>query len=429
MKADLYKTAQRYLPSGVNSPVRAFKAVGGNPIFIQKGKGSSIWDEDGNRYVDFCTSWGALLFGHAPQGLVKALKRKVSRGTSFGTATYGEVECARQIRQFFPSMEKLRLVNSGTEAVMSAVRLARGFTGRNKILKIDGGYHGHVDSLLVKAGSGGATFGLPDSAGIPKDLAKHTLTIAFNDIAAVEKVFKRAGKSIAAFILEPVPANMGVVTPRAGYLQKVRAITQRYGALLILDEVITGFRVSRGGAQAFYDVKPDLTCLGKILGGGMPLAAFGGRAEIMNELAPNGKVYQAGTLSGNPLAVSAANWVLGELAKGRARGPQSILGALNRKAGDFFLRLQKMAVEEEIPLQLNSLGSMFTIFFTADQVTDYKSAKTSDTRLFGRFFRECLKRGVYLSPSQFEGNFISTAHSERDLDRVLSVFKKAFSKL
>lgn len=417
--SQLYARAQRIIPAGVNSPVRAFKAVGGEPVFARKGKGAYVWDEAGRKYLDFCGSWGALLFGHAPQALVREISKAAADGLSFGMATRKEVELAEQIQKFYPSMEKMRLTSSGTEACMSAVRLVRGFTGRNKILKLDGGYHGHVDSLLVRAGSGGATFGIPNSAGIPKELARETLSVPFNDTHALEKVFKKHGRKIAAFILEPVPANMGVVLPRTEYLKTAREITKKYGALLIFDEVITGFRVSAGGAQEFFGVQPDLTVLGKILGGGMPLAAFGGRREIMGRLAPLGPVYQAGTLSGNPVAVSAALWTLKQFSD------STKMKASAKRAQDFCRRLHLEILRKNFPMQMNSLGSMFTLFFTREPVYDDSSAKKSDTKRYARFFQACLKKGIYLAPSQFEANFISTAHTDSDLEKALSVLRKS----
>ena len=429
-KESLYQTAQKFLPGGVNSPVRAFRGVGGEPVFMRQGKGPFIWDEAGKKYADFCCSWGALLFGHAPTGLVAAVHAAAKKGTSFGTATRKEVELAQRIQQFFPSMQKMRLVSSGTEAVMSAIRLARGFTGRKKILKIEGGYHGHADSLLVKAGSGGATFGVPDSAGVPEELAQHTLTIPFNDLKALREIFQKQGSQIAAFILEPVPANMGVIPPQPGYLEEARKLTQKFDALFILDEVITGFRISAGGAQKFYKVRPDLTCLGKILGGGLPLAAFGGRREIMDKLSPEGPVYQAGTLSGNPVAVAAALWVLEQFSPLPSSPPNGgrnkeggALISLNKKAADFYLALKK-EISKKSGLQLNAAASMFTLFFADQPVTDYASAKKSDTKRFARFFHHCLAEGVYLAPSQFEANFISTVHGPAQLDKFLRIFKR-----
>ncbi|OGW72549.1 MAG: glutamate-1-semialdehyde-2,1-aminomutase [Omnitrophica bacterium GWA2_52_12] len=415
----LFKRAQKHIPSGVNSPVRAFRAVGGEPFFIKRGKGPFVWDENGRRYLDFCASWGPLIFGHAPEGLLKRLARDMKKGTSFGAPTAGEVELAGRIHTFFPAIEKCRLVSSGTEAVMSAIRLARGFTGRKKIIKIDGGYHGHVDSMLVKAGSGGATFGTPDSAGVPEELAALTLTIPFNDFEALDKVLRREKKSIAAFILEPVPANMGVVPPAADYLKRVSHWCDDHGVLLIFDEVITGFRLAKGGAQEVYGIRPDLTCLGKIIGGGLPLAVFGGRADIMDKLAPEGPVYQAGTLSGNPLAVSAALWVLDELEK------NNFHKNLNAKAQKFFDGIHRMIADYALPAVLNTAGSMFTLFFTPDPVTDYASAKKADARRYARFFHHCAGQGLYFAPSQFEANFISAAHTEPLLNRALEVIDEA----
>ncbi|OGW79929.1 MAG: glutamate-1-semialdehyde-2,1-aminomutase [Omnitrophica bacterium GWA2_52_8] len=423
----LFAEAQKYIPSGVNSPVRAFKAVGGEPVFIKRGKGPYIWDEKGRRYLDFCASWGPLLFGHAPDGLLRTLTRELKNGTSFGAATSKEIKLAKKICSLVPSVEKVRLVSSGTEAVMSAVRLARGFTGKKKILKIDGGYHGHVDSLLIKAGSGGATFGIPDSAGIPEELAKLTLSIPFNDAAALEQIFEREGWDIAAFILEPVPANMGVIPPLPGYLEKARTLTKQHNALLIFDEVITGFRLAPGGAQQYFGVTPDLTCLGKILGGGLPLAAFGGRKGIMDVLAPNGPVYQAGTLSGNPLAVAAALWMLDEVEKA-AQPVKGLTGydKLNLNAEIFYAALEKVVRKKGAHITLNRIQSMFTLFFSGNPVVDYASAKTSVTKHFARFFNDCLKHGLYIAPSQFEANFVSTVHSSSELAAAAAKMSKSF---
>lgn len=421
--ARLYQAARQVIPSGVNSPVRAFGGVGGTPVFMKRGKGAYVWDEQGRKYLDYCCSWGPLLLGHAPAGLVQVLRRAAANGTSFGTATAGEVELARMICDFVPSVEKVRLVSSGTEAVMSAVRLARGVTGRELIVKIDGGYHGHVDSLLIQAGSGGATFGIPDSAGIPAGLARLTVSIPFNDIKALERVFHRQGKKIAAMILEPVPANMGVVTPVGEYLHRVRELTRKNGALLIFDEVMTGFRVSRGGVQEYFGVTPDLTTMGKVVGGGLPLAAFGGRRQIMDHLAPGGTVYQAGTLSGNPLAVAGALWMLSRLKN------RSLYEQLNRKAAAFYEKFREMLRLDGHPCYLNVIGSMFTLFFSEEPVTDYASAKRSDTKRFARFFHGCLKEGLYLAPSQFEANFIGTVHSQKDLEKTLRIFRRVLAKV
>jgi len=417
--AALFHEAEQVIPSGVNSPVRAFKSVGGSPVFMAKGKGPWLWDENGTRYLDFCASWGPMLFGHAPAALITRVARELRNGTSFGTATAKEVELAFKIRHLYPSMEKLRLVSSGTEAVMSAVRLARGATGRKKIIKIDGGYHGHVDSLLVKAGSGLATFGTADSAGVPEELAALTISIPFNDVTALSEAMQHDGGQVAAVILEPVPANMGVVLPEKNYLARIEELVHAHKALLIFDEVITGFRLSAGGLQQVFGMKPDLTCLGKILGGGFPLAAFGGRKDLMDHLAPKGPVYQAGTLSGNPAAVTAALWMLEQMEK---KQPHA---ALNKRAGVFFKKLQRQITQRGLPVQLNATGSMFTLFFTSTPVTDYRSAKTSDTQRYARFFHSCLEQGLYLAPSQFEANFISTTHTAAHLEKALEIFLTA----
>ncbi len=419
----LYKEAQKHIPSGVNSPVRAFRAVGGSPVFVERGKGAFIEDAEGKRYLDFCLSWGPLILGHAPAGLIRTLIKEIKKGTSFGASTVKEVKLAQLIKKAFPSIKKVRLVSSGTEAVMSAIRLARGVTGRKKILKIEGGYHGHADSLLVKAGSGGATFGRPDSLGVPEELAKLTITLPFNDRDALTKVFHKEGKNIAAFILEPVPANMGVVLPELGYLELARKLTRQSGTVLIFDEVITGFRIAYGGAQEKFGVEADLTCLGKILGGGLPMAAFGGKKEIMDELAPAGGVYQAGTLSGNPLATSAGMWMLETLAR------KTFYSHLDQHSQKFYQELKTLIRRYYWPVQLNTLGSMFTLFFTQNPVTDYHSAKTSDTVRFRRFFHGVLKKGIYLAPSQYEANFISGAHSDQDLHRTVKIFESVLRRI
>lgn len=418
----LFREAKKYIPSGVNSPVRAFRAVGGTPVFVRKGKGAFLYDADGQRYLDFCLSWGPLIFGHSPKGLVDTLRKTVRSGTSFGAPTRNEVEVAKLIKRAFPSVEKVRLVSSGTEAVMSAIRLARGVTGRKKILKIDGGYHGHVDSLLIQAGSGGATFGRPDSLGVPEEWARLTISVPFNDTGALEKIFRREGKNLAALILEPVPANMGVVPPRPGYLEMARRLTRKYGVLLLFDEVITGFRLALGGAQERFGIRADLTCLGKVLGGGLPLAAFGGKSKIMDALAPEGKVYQAGTLSGNPLATSAALWTLKRL-KG------SVYEALKKKSEEFYEELRDRIQFFRWPVRLNAVGSMFTLFFTSEPVTDLRSAKRSDVRRFARFFHGMLREGIYLAPSQFEANFISLAHTARDLGRAARILERVLRRI
>ena len=419
----LFKEARKHIPSGVNSPVRAFRAVGGTPAFIEKGKGPFIYDTEGKRYLDFCFSWGPLIFGHAPARLVQTLQKEIRKGTSFGAPTAKEIEVARLIKKAFPSIEKVRLVSSGTEAVMSAIRLARGVTGRKQILKIEGGYHGHVDSLLVRAGSGGATFSLPDSKGIPEELARLTQTIPFNDSEALKETFRREGKNLAAFILEPVPANMGVVPPKPGYLEFARRLTEKSGTVLIFDEVITGFRAAFGGVQEKFRIQADLTGLGKILGGGLPMAAFGGKKELMDELAPAGRVYQAGTLSGNPLATSAAIWTLKSLSS------KSVYTSLEKKSAEFFAGLRENIRRNRWPLQLNAFGSMFTLFFTPTPVTDYKSAKRSDTARFARYFHGLLAHGIYTAPSQFEANFISTAHREKDFRRAAKIFERVLKRI
>jgi len=419
----LFQKSLKHIPGGVNSPVRSFRAVGGSPLFIEKGKGAYVIDAGGRRYLDFCLSWGPLIFGHAPAGLIAALRKTSRLGTSFGAPTEREIDVARLIKEAVPSIQKVRLVSSGTEAVMSAVRLARGVTGRKKILKIEGGYHGHVDSLLVKAGSGGAAFSLPDSKGIPEELAHLTIMVPFNDLERLRAVFRKEGKNIAAFILEPVPANMGVVPPRPGYLEEARDLTRRSGTLLIFDEVITGFRLARGGAQERFGTEADLTCLGKILGGGLPLAAFGGRAKFMDELAPDGKVYQAGTLSGNPLATCAALWTL------RALESQPPYRSLGKKSENFYEELRDRIQYYHWPVQLNALESFFTLFFTVHPVTDFQSAKRSDTKRFSRFFYQGLAQGIYLAPSQFEANFISTAHTEKDLTRAVRIIERVLRRI
>ena len=419
----LFKEAQRHIPSGVNSPVRAFQAVGGDPVFIQKGKGAFLYSVEGRRYLDFCLSWGPLIFGHAPRGLVQSIAKAAREGTSFGAPTARETEVAKLIKKAFPSIEKVRLVSSGTEAVMSAVRLARGVTGRKKILKIEGGYHGHADSLLVRAGSGGATFGRPDSLGIPEELARLTLTVPFNDVKSLRRIFKKKGRKISGFILEPVPANMGVVLPDSGWLEEARSLTEKYAALLIFDEVITGFRLAFGGAQEKFGIKADLTCLGKVLGGGLALAAFGGRAKFMDVLAPAGGVYQAGTLSGNPVATAASEWTLERLSK------KSPYGALEKKAGEFYEGLRDRIKFFDWPVRLNAVASLFTLFFTPDPVTDFQSAKRANTAAYRKFFHGLLEAGIYTAPSQFEANFLSTAHTAKDLDRALKIFERVLNRI
>jgi glutamate-1-semialdehyde 2,1-aminomutase len=416
---ELFQRAQQVIPGGVNSPVRAFRAVGGFPPFISRGEGSHIRDVDGREYVDYVGSWGPLIFGHRPPEVVEALAEVLEIGTSFGAPTEREVELAELIIKFLPSVEKVRLVNSGTEATMSAIRLARGFTGRDRIVKFDGCYHGHGDSLLVKAGSGVATLGLPDSPGVPSGLAELTTVLPFNSADALKSEFERRGKEIACVIVEPVVGNMGCVPPRAGYLELLRDLAARSGSVLIFDEVMTGFRVARGGAQELYAVKPDLTTMGKVIGGGLPVGAYGGRAEIMNRVAPAGPVYQAGTLSGNPLAVAAGLATLHRLEKENVYGKLESLGSRLERG------LTEAAKKAGVPARVNRVGSMFTLFFTNQEVVDFHSAKTSDTERFKRFFRGMLERGIYLPPSQFEAAFISAAHTEADIDKTIDAARKA----
>jgi glutamate-1-semialdehyde 2,1-aminomutase len=405
----LFQAAQRLIPGGVNSPVRAFRGVGGTPFFVAHARGAHLTDADGRTYLDFLGSWGPLILGHAPPEVVEAVTEAVRRGTSYGAPTEGEVELAALITAAVPSMEMVRLVSSGTEAAMSALRLARGATGREVIVKFDGCYHGHADSLLVRAGSGGATFGVPDSLGVPRALAALTVALPFNDLSAVERLMAARGGEVAAVIVEPVAGNMGVVPPAPGFLQGLRDLCTRHGALLVFDEVITGFRVAWGGAQVLYGVRPDLTCLGKIIGGGLPVGAYGGRRDLMQLMAPLGGVYQAGTLSGNPLAVAAGRATLRALADGQAYLRLERLGA-QLEAG-----LREAALAAGLPVTVNRVGSMLTAFFTAGPVTDYASARTADTARYARFFHAMLERGVFLAPSQFEAAFLSLAHSEADL--------------
>ncbi len=405
----LFEQAQRLIPGGVNSPVRAFRGVGGTPLFIEKGKGAYIWDVDNQKYLDFVMSWGPLILGHANPKIIQAISSEAKKGTSFGAPTKKEIELAELIKLAFPSIEKVRLVSSGTEAAMSAIRLARGVTGKKKILKCDGCYHGHADSLLVKAGSGGATFGVPDSAGVPEELASLTISIPYNDFEALEEALKKFGSDIACFILEPVPANMGVVLPKANYLKRVRDLTTQHGIILIFDEVISGFRLSFGGAQEYFGIDADLTCLGKIVGGGLPIGAFGGKKYLMDELAPLGKVYQAGTLSGNPIATACGIATLKQLKN------KKIYKILNEKSETFYSLITQGIKKSSLPVQLNSLGSCFTIFFSSKPVTDFKSAMASDTKKFAAYFHTLLSRYIYMAPSQFEAGFISTEHSKKEL--------------
>ncbi|HZT30525.1 MAG TPA: glutamate-1-semialdehyde 2,1-aminomutase [Bryobacteraceae bacterium] len=411
----IFEKAQKLIPGGVNSPVRAYRSVGGNPPFISRGNGSRIWDIDGNEYVDYVGSWGPLLLGHRHPDILRALAGALEIGTSFGAPTEQEVELAEAICDALPSVEMVRLVNSGTEATMAAIRLARGFTGRDLAVKFEGCYHGHVDSLLVKAGSGIATLGIPDTQGVPKSFSDTTIALPFNSVDAVDAAFRAHGERIAAVIVEPVVGNMGCVPPAPGFLEALREITARHGSLLIFDEVMTGFRVAFGGAQKRYGIRPDLTTLGKVIGGGLPVGAYGGRADILRKVAPAGPVYQAGTLSGNPLAVAAGLAMLRHL-----KAHPEIYTQLEERGA---------ALQAAVPkdITVNRVGSMFTFFFTGGPVTDYESAKRSDTARFGRFFRKMLERGIYLPPSQFEAAFLSAAHTEEDIRRTVDAAREAFS--
>jgi len=412
-----FARALKKIPGGVNSPVRAWRSVGGSPLFISRAKGSFIFDADNKKYIDFVGSWGPMILGHANVNIIRAIARRAANGLSFGAPTLGEVELAELVSQFIPSIDKLRLVSSGTEATMSAIRLARAFTHRSKFVKFDGCYHGHSDGLLVKAGSGVETLSLPDSSGVPASIARETLIASYNDSQSVQNLFDRCGKEIAAVIVEPICGNMGVIPPHATFLTELRKITKRNGALLIFDEVITGFRVALGGAQQRYQVEPDLTCLGKILGGGLPMAAFGGRRPIMDQLAPLGPVYQAGTLSGNPLAVAAGMATLQLLAR---RGCYEVLEAKGRRLET---GLSSIIHKYGIRATINRVGSMLTLFFGVDSVATVEDARRCDRRKFATFFHGMLNRGIYLPPAPFEAWFISLAHSNAHLDRTIFAFE------
>jgi len=409
----LFRRAVEIIPGGVNSPVRAFRSVGGQPLFIARGQGAHLYDADGNRYIDYVGSWGPLLLGHRHPEILAALEQALAIGTSFGAPTAQEIELAEAIMDAVPSIEMVRLVNSGTEATMSAIRVARGFTGRDLVVKFEGCYHGHVDSLLVKAGSGMATLGIADTQGVPRAFAETTIALPYNSLDAVEAAFRTHGDRIAAIIVEPVVGNMGCVPPLPGFLEGLRAVTERHGALLIFDEVMTGFRVAYGGAQQRYGIRPDLTTLGKVIGGGLPVGAYGGRKDIMSKVAPAGPVYQAGTLSGNPLAVAAGLAMLRHL-----KAHPEVYDLLERRAA-------RLCAEMPAGVTVNRVGSMFTFFFTEGPVRDWESAKICDTARFGRFFRAMLERGVYLAPSQFEAAFLSAAHSEQDIDHTLAAAREA----
>ena len=419
----LFQEAQQYLPGGVNSPARAFKAVGGTPPFMVRGKDSKIFDADNNEYIDFVCSWGPLILGHTHPRVVAELKRVAELGTSFGAPTELEITLAKMVCDAVPSIEMVRFVNSGTEATMSALRLARAFTGRDKVIKFDGGYHGHADGLLVKGGSAMATLSIPDSPGVPASYAENTLVASYNNIEAVEQLFRQNEGNIAAVIIEPVAANMGVVPPQPGFLAGLRQLTERMGALLIFDEVITGFRVAYGGAQALYGINPDLTCLGKIIGGGLPVGAYGGKREIMTKMAPTGSVYQAGTLSGNPLAMTAGITTL------TALGQPGVYEQLEKTTCRLEAGITRAAAATGVEVTISRVASLLTIFFTGNPALDYQSVATSDTARFGRFFWQLLEQGIYWPPSQFEAAFISLAHSEKDIEATVAAISTAFKSL
>ncbi|KJR99488.1 MAG: glutamate-1-semialdehyde aminotransferase [Desulfobulbaceae bacterium BRH_c16a] len=421
--SELFEKAKKVIPGGVNSPVRACRSVGCDPVFITKAAGATLWDADGNEYVDFVCSWGPMIMGHAHPEIVEAVTRAAASGTSFGAPTPTEIDLASMVVEALPSVEKVRFVNSGTEATMSAVRLARGFTGKKVVVKFDGCYHGHADSFLVKAGSGVLTLGIPGSPGVPEEIVKNTLSIPYNNEQVLEATLRDEKLDIACVIVEPVAGNMGCVPPKPGFLKKLRALTAERGIVLIFDEVITGFRLGYGGAQQYYDVSPDLTCLGKIIGGGLPVGAYGGKAEIMNCIAPDGPVYQAGTLSGNPLAMAAGIATLKLLQE------PGFYDRLEAKAAGFAERLNEVAGTFGIPVQLNRVGSIMTAFFTAVEVTDFTSAMLADTEMYARHYRQMLEGGIYLAPSQFEVAFISAAQSERDLDKAVKMTEWSFKKL
>ncbi|MEW6117827.1 MAG: glutamate-1-semialdehyde 2,1-aminomutase [Nitrospirota bacterium] len=418
-----YQKALKLMPGGVNSPVRAFKAVGGSPLFIKRAKGSKIYDVDGNEYIDYVLSWGPMIVGHCNPAVVKALKAATDKGTSFGAPTPLEVELAQMVMKAYPSIEKVRMVNSGTEATMSAIRVARGFTKRDKIIKFEGCYHGHADGLLVKAGSGAMTFGVPDSPGVPASYAENTITLPYNDTGALKEMLRKTGNEIACIILEPVVGNIGCVLPQEGFLETLREETRKYDIVLIFDEVMTGFRVSYGGAQKYYGIKPDLTCLGKVIGGGLPVGAYGGRRDIMSIISPEGPVYQAGTLSGNPLAMTAGIETLKILSR------KDTYKKLEKTMQHLEEGLRDAAKRAGIPTRFYRAGTMFCTYFTEKEVVDYTTAKTADTEKFARFFKGMLNRGINLAPSQFEAGFISLAHTAADIDKTVNAAYKTLKEL
>ncbi|MDQ0901476.1 MULTISPECIES: glutamate-1-semialdehyde 2,1-aminomutase [unclassified Paenibacillus] len=418
-----FQEAKKIIPGGVNSPVRAFKSVGLTPLFMEKGSGSRVTDIDGNTFIDYVGSWGPLIVGHAHPVVLEAIKGAAEKGTSFGAPTLLETEMAKLVIERVPSIDMVRMVNSGTEATMSALRLARGFTKRDKIVKFEGSYHGHADALLIKAGSGVATLGLPDSPGVPNSVASNTITVPYNDLASVKLVFEKFGEEIAALIVEPIAGNMGVVPPAEGFLQGLRSITQQYGTLLIFDEVMTGFRVHKHCAQGLYGVTPDLTCLGKVIGGGLPVGAYGGRLDIMEQIAPAGPIYQAGTLSGNPLAMAAGFATLSLL------GEPNVYEELERKSAKLEAGFAENAAEFGVASTINRVGSMICPFFTEKAVTNYETAKTSDLAKFNAYFGHMLDLGVSVAPSQFEGMFVSTVHSDEDIAATIDAHREALKQL
>ncbi len=420
---ELFKKAKRIIPGGVNSPVRAFRAVGGSPLFIQSAKGSKIYDVDGNEYIDYVLSWGPMILGHSHPKIINAVKKAAEKGTSYGAPTSLEVELAGMIRKAYPSMQAVRMVNSGTEAAMSAIRAARGFTGRDKIIKFEGCYHGHADGLLVKAGSGAATFGVPDSPGVPKGYARNTVTLPFNDLQAFKNVCEKLGEKIACVIVEPVVGNSGCILPRPGFLEGIRKLTAEYEIVLIFDEVMTGFRVSYGGAQKAFRIKPDMTCLGKVIGGGLPVGAYGGKKEIMQKIAPDGPVYQAGTLSGNPLAMTAGIETLKILSK------PGTYKKLMEKSAALQDALKDASKRAGIKTMFYRAGTMFCTYFTDKDVYNFTDAKNTDTGTFAKFFRNMLERGINLAPSAFEAGFMSLAHSQADINKTARAAYQSFKKV
>ncbi len=419
----MFTQAAKVIPGGVNSPVRACRSVGCTPLFIERAEGATLYDVDGNRFTDYVCSWGPMILGHAHPAVVAAVQKTAAAGTSFGAPTPTEITLAEMVVEAVPSVEKVRFVNSGTEATMSAIRLARGYTGRRVVVKFDGCYHGHADSFLVKAGSGLITLGIPGTPGVPEDIVKHTVSIPYNDVTALEKTLRDERLDIACVIVEPVAGNMGCVVPAPGFLEKLRALTAELNIVLIFDEVITGFRLAYGGAQQYFGIKPDLTCLGKIIGGGLPVGAYGGRADIMDHIAPDGPVYQAGTLSGNPLAMAAGIATLRQLQQ------PGFYDELNSRAAICAERLRAMADRSGVPVSINGIGSMMTLFFTAGPVIDYASAMQADTTRYATHYRNMLAAGIYLAPSQFELAFISAAHREDELENLVKMTEWSFKKL